>query len=219
MFERPARRQRRAAIEDANVIETEEAAFKNVGALGIFAIDPPGEVHEQLVEDALEKVVIGLALLTLIDFEDAPGGPSMHGRIDISVRRFIGGELTVGVHVPFAQEEGKLRVGEVRIGGRHGDSVKGQIPGGVPRILPLIGHGNDIFVEEMTPARVAAFPALGRRLGHVGIAGEPFFDHVVIELLAPKQASESLALDVAWFLGEAFSEGVVEIHALFNAAV
>src|SRR5207249_1927278 len=39
-----------AAIEDADVVEAEEAAGEDVVALAVFAIDPPGEVQEQLVE-------------------------------------------------------------------------------------------------------------------------------------------------------------------------
>src|SRR5690348_5164518 len=55
LLEQPASGETRAAIENADVVEAEEAAFKNIGAFGVFSIDPPGEVHEQLVEDALEK--------------------------------------------------------------------------------------------------------------------------------------------------------------------
>ena len=51
----PAGRQRRAAVEDADVVEAEEAALEDVAALGVLAVHPPGEVEHQLVEDALEE--------------------------------------------------------------------------------------------------------------------------------------------------------------------
>ena len=50
-----AGRQRRAAIEHADVVQAEEAALEDVLAFGVLAIHPPGEVQQQLVEDALEK--------------------------------------------------------------------------------------------------------------------------------------------------------------------
>ena len=55
LLEVTAGRQRRAAIEHADVVEAQEAALEDVLALGVLAIHPPGEVQEQLVEDALEE--------------------------------------------------------------------------------------------------------------------------------------------------------------------
>ena len=45
----------RAAVEDADVVEAEEAALEDVAALRVLAVDPPGEVQHQLVEHALEE--------------------------------------------------------------------------------------------------------------------------------------------------------------------
>src|SRR5690349_7559714 len=104
LFEQPAAGERRAAIENANVIETEEAAFKNVGAFRVFSIDPPGEVHEQLVEDALEKRKIPYAFDAAINLEYTQGSPSVNRRIDIAKRPFVSGNLPVGMHVPFAEK-------------------------------------------------------------------------------------------------------------------
>ena len=49
----PAGRQRGRAVEHADVVEAEEAALEDVLALGVLAVDPPREVQQQLVEDAL----------------------------------------------------------------------------------------------------------------------------------------------------------------------
>ena len=45
-----------AAVEDADVVQAEEAALEGVAAVGVLAVDPPGEVQQQLVEDLLEEV-------------------------------------------------------------------------------------------------------------------------------------------------------------------
>jgi len=46
--------QRLRTIEHADVVEAEEAAFEDVVALFVLAVDPPGEIQKELVEDALE---------------------------------------------------------------------------------------------------------------------------------------------------------------------
>ena len=58
LLEVAARRQRRAAIEHADVVEAQEAALEDVHAFGILAVHPPGEVQQQLLEDALEERAI-----------------------------------------------------------------------------------------------------------------------------------------------------------------
>ena len=42
----------RRPVERADVVEAEEAALEHVVALGVLAVHPPGEVEQQLVEDA-----------------------------------------------------------------------------------------------------------------------------------------------------------------------
>ena len=46
------------AVEDADVVEPEEAALEDVAALGVLAVHPPGEIEQQLVEDALEELAV-----------------------------------------------------------------------------------------------------------------------------------------------------------------
>ena len=55
LVDEAAGRQRRRAVEHADVVEPEEAALEDVAALGVLAVHPPGEVQHQLVEDALEE--------------------------------------------------------------------------------------------------------------------------------------------------------------------
>jgi hypothetical protein len=68
-----------AAVEHADVVEAEEAALEDVVALGVLAVDPPGEVEQQLVEHRLEEHAVAGAGGPLLDLVDAPGGPGVTG--------------------------------------------------------------------------------------------------------------------------------------------
>ena len=156
--------QRRAAIENADVVESQEAALENVHAFRILAIHPPGEIEHQFLENAFEKCAVSAAALFLFDFVNAPRGPGMHGRIHIAHGPFIGGQLAVGMHVPFAEEKQELLLGEIGVDQREGNAMESQVPRGEPRIFPFVRHGNYVGVVEMQPIAVAAVLALlGRR--------------------------------------------------------
>ena len=47
--------QRGAAVEDADVVEAEEASLEDVLAEAVLAVHPPGEVQQELVERRLRK--------------------------------------------------------------------------------------------------------------------------------------------------------------------
>ena len=66
LLEVAAGRQRGAAVEDADVVEAEEAALEHVLAEAVLAVDPPGEVQQQLVEDRLQEVDVRLAAQGLL---------------------------------------------------------------------------------------------------------------------------------------------------------
>ena len=72
-----------------------------------------------------------------------------------------------------------------------------QIPRGIPRILPLVGHGDDVGVVEVRPFAVAAVFAFGGRRRLVRVAVNPFRHVVVEELFRPNHPGERLTLDVA----------------------
>ncbi len=115
LLEAPAGGQGRRAVEDADVVEAQEAALEDVLALGVLAVHPPREVQQELVEDLLEEGPVARAAAAALDLVDAQGRPGVHGRIDVAQRPLVGGDLPVGVHVPLAQEQEELRLGEVRI--------------------------------------------------------------------------------------------------------
>ena len=111
----PAHGQWRGTIEEADVVESQEPALENIPAFRILAIDPPGEVQQELLKDPGQKSAIALATEALFDFVHPPGSPGMDGRIHIAEGPFIGGNLSIGMHVPFAQKEDELFLGKIRI--------------------------------------------------------------------------------------------------------
>src|SRR5678816_2245245 len=90
----------RVAIEHTDVVQTKETALEHVQPFRIFAIHPPREVDQQLVEDALEELTVANATATFLDLVDAPGGPRMHGRIGVAKRPLVCWQLPVRMHVP-----------------------------------------------------------------------------------------------------------------------
>ncbi len=79
--------------------------MKDVVLLLVFAIDPPGEVEQQFLEDALQEEGIALPRALLLLLVDMPRGPGMHGRIDVAEGPFVGGQLAVGMHVPLVEQQ------------------------------------------------------------------------------------------------------------------
>src|SRR5690242_17312382 len=104
----PTGRERSRSVEYADIVKPKETALKNVHALVVFAIHPPREVEKKLVKRAFQKIAVGYAADAFFDLVDAPHGPRMDGRIDISERPFIRRKLPVGVHVPFPQKKREL---------------------------------------------------------------------------------------------------------------
>src|SRR5439155_4267921 len=138
LLDEAAGRQLRAAIEDADVVEAEESALEDVVADDVLAVHPPGEVEQQLVKDLFEEHVVGALAVALLDLVDPPGGPGVYRRIDVAERPFVRRDLTVGMHVPLAQQELELALGEITIDEGERDAVEREVPRRVPGILPLV---------------------------------------------------------------------------------
>ena len=160
---------RPGAVENADVVQPQEAAREQVLAAGVLAIDPPGEIDQQLLEGAGEKTPVALAPRRG-HLVDPPAGPGMDRRIDVAQVELVGRDLPVGVHVPLAQQERELVLGEHGVQPGEGDHVKRQVPRRIPRVLPLVGNRENVPVEQMVPIRIApGLARLGRRR-EVGIA-------------------------------------------------
>ena len=206
LLEMPAGGKWRGTVENTDVVEAKEAALENVGAVRILAIDPPGEVEKQLVKDSFEKGAVRDATDATLDLVNAPGGPGVHGRVYVAKSPFVGGQLPVGMHIPFAEEQNELLLGEVGICERYRNAMEREVPGGVPGVFPLVRHGDDVFVVKVRPIFVAAVPALVGRFGPGRIAFEPGTNIVVIKLLGPEHTGEGLAHDRFRVGGQGFRD-------------
>ena len=155
----------------------------------VLAVHPPREVDQQLLEHAGKELMIPAA----VDLEHAQSRPGVHRRVHVAEGPLVRGDLSVGVHVPLTQHEDQLLLGErrVHVGQRH--AVEGQVPRGVPGVLPRVGHRDHVSVVEVAPPTVAAVPACQRRRRAGGIAVEPLLHVVVVELLAPHEPGDRLA--------------------------
>ena len=167
LLEVAAGRQRRAAVEDADVVEAEEAALEHVPAVAVLAVDPPGEVEQQLLEDALEQLAVALAADLRLALVGEDRGPGVDGRVDVAEVPLVGRDLAVGVHVALAQHQLELLLGEVGVDERQRRAVEGEVPGGVPGVLPLVRHRDDVAVVHVVPVRVA------RRAAALAVATGP----------------------------------------------
>ena len=128
----------------------------------------------------------------LLDLVDAQRRPGVHRRVDVAERPLVGGELAVRVHVPLAQQQEQLLLGEVGVDQRERDAVEGEVPRRVPRVLPLVRHRDDVGVVEVRPVGVAAVPALGRAArGWSGSPSSQSLDDVVVELLDQSSAART----------------------------
>ena len=68
---------------------------------------------KQLVEDLLEELAVAPAARASLDLVHAQRRPRVHGRIHVAERPLVRRDLAVRVHVPLAQEQDELRLGEV----------------------------------------------------------------------------------------------------------
>jgi hypothetical protein len=191
LLEVPAGGQGRRTVEDPDVVEAEEAPLEDVLAEAVLAVHPPGEVPEELAEGVLQKSDVALPAPGLLQPVEEERGPGVHGRVHVAEVPFVGGDLAGGVQVRLVQHEVELLLGEVHVDRREGDRVESEVPGGVPRVLPLVGHGNHVVVDHVAPLPVA------RGTGRDGEGVDPVLlqppvgvEEVV--LLGPQHAGDGL---------------------------
>ena len=211
--------QRPRPVEHADIVEAEEAALEDVQALRVLAVHPPGEVQQQLVEDALQEIeVAGAAVLFAVVLEHPHGRPGVHGRIDVAERPFVGRQFAVRIHQPHAAQQLELPLGELGVDQGQRGAMECEVPRREPGIFPLVRHGHDVGGDEMTPIGVAAVLAAFGRRRLQRIAVEPLPHVEIVELLVPQHPGKGLALDAAHVLVvDAFLSGGVEEVGLGDA--
>src|SRR5215211_5981677 len=128
------------AIEDTDVVETEKAALKNIHSVCVFAIDPPREIQQQLLKHPLEEDCVAHATSLFFNLVNAPRSPCMNRWIHVAECPLVCRQLTVRMHVPFAQHQDELFLRELRIDERGGHAVERQIPRRIPWVFPLVRH-------------------------------------------------------------------------------
>ncbi len=139
----------------------------------------------------------------------------MDRRVDVAEGPLVGRQLAVRVHVPLAQHQHELVLGELGVDDGQRHAVERQVPRGVPRVLPLVRHRDDVGVEQVAPLRVASMHALRRRRRLRRIALEPFLHDVVVVLLRPQQAGQALAHHRRGVVGDVgWNDGGVELVGL-----
>src|SRR5215469_15330998 len=91
-----------------------------------------------------------------------------------------------------------------------------QIPGGVPWVLPLVGHRNDMLIDHVVPLAVAHVSARPHRID--AMFREPFLDVETEVLFAPQHSSERLAHDLGFITVDACgSDGSIKLVCLTPA--
>jgi len=93
------------------------------------------------------------------DVVGSPDGPGVHWRIDIGEIPFVGGDLTVGMEIPFAGEDVELFLCKLNVNHGERDAVEGGIPSGEERIFPLVGLQSEWGMEmgkEGTMERISS---------------------------------------------------------------
>ena len=83
------------------------------------------------------------------------GRPGVHRRVDVAEVPLVRGNLPARVEIAFLEHQVELLLAEVFIHHRQREHVEGEVPRGVPRVLPLVGHREHVGVEHVMPAIVA----------------------------------------------------------------
>src|SRR5271165_3056339 len=104
-------RQGGAAIEDADVVQPEEAAFKQIVAKTIFAVDPPTEIEHQLSKRPFEELDVALSFKGLLRSVKENRRPGVYRGIDVAEVPLIGGDLTGGMDEKLLQHQVELFFG------------------------------------------------------------------------------------------------------------
>jgi hypothetical protein len=109
--------------------------------------DPPGEVDQELVENALEEIEIRRP----VDAKHRERRSRLNRRIHVVAIPFACRQLPVRVHVLLAGEEQQLALSHRRVSVGENHTVKGEVPRSVRWVLPLIG---DVVIVEVPPSEL-----------------------------------------------------------------
>ena len=191
LFQITARRQWGAAVENPDVVESEKATLENVLAKTILAVNPPCEVHQELVERPLNKVYIDRPVQCLRRSIKEKRRESMHRRVYVAEIPLIRRELTARVDMMTAQHKLQLIFGEIWINHRERNGVESEIPSRIPRVFSFVRHQDDVIIDHVEPLSIPEYTAVSMKWVRLMLF-QPGITIPEIILLGPEHASEGL---------------------------
>src|SRR5262249_61066376 len=108
LLEVAASGQRRAAVKHADIVQAQEATFKEILAKAIFAVHPPAEVQLQLRKRPPEEFQVAFTLERLFRPVQKDRGPGVHGRVDVAEVPFVRRDLTGRMQEELLQHQTEL---------------------------------------------------------------------------------------------------------------
>ncbi len=132
---------------------------KTLLPLGVLAVDPPGEVQQQLVHHPGEEVEVARRRRSRTPAarpRRAPAGSRRRTPTRTPGSGRWGACTTRAAAAAAAPWRSPGRPGRCH-------AVEGQVPGRVPGVLPRVGHRDDVEAVHVPPGAVAPVPAAGRR--------------------------------------------------------
>ena len=215
LLEMPSGRQRRAAVEDADVVEAQESSREDVASRGVLAVEPPVEVEEQHLEAAAQEIEVATPVLAAVHAVDEQGRPGVHRRVDVAEVPLVGGDLAARVQVHLAQHQLELLLGELDVHHRQRERVERKVPRRVPGIFPLVRHRDDVAVEHVEPVDVARTAAESPAHRVRVVLRQPAIEVEVVVLLRPEHSGQRLADHPVLVLAEHVRrDAVVELVGL-----
>ena len=106
------------------------------------------------------------------------------------------------IQIPKHKQE--LVLGKVEVHERQRNGMKSEIPGRIPGIFPLVGHGEHVAVEHVEPLGISGFAVRVPEQGVSFVLVQPFVQIEVVVLLAPEHSGERLAMHAALVLTQCF---------------
>ena len=102
----------------------------------------PVEVEDKLLKTFSQEFSVSLSLRSchLVHSQNSPG---MDRWVDVIKRKLVGGDLSVGGHVPLTKEQEELILGKLWVHFGKGYHVESKVPGGV---LGERGRESDILL-------------------------------------------------------------------------
>src|SRR5690349_15000894 len=90
--------------------------------------------------------------------------------------------------------------------------MKSQVPRRIPRILPLVGHRNDVAVQHVEPLGIANALLTGTSHGMSFVFLQPSVKIEIVVLLAPQHAGQGLAVHSPFILAQrSWGDPLVEL--------